>query len=478
MIRALAAILAAASLHAAVIRGTVVENYTGKLLTRALVVLQPLGGTPGQERTARTGRLGAFEFNEVPGGAYVLKVSRRGFLPVEHGQKRWNSAGQPLVVEDSTTAFLMLRLPRFSAVAGAVVDENEIGLPDHDVSVFRASRPPELIAQGRTDDRGRYRIGGLTPGKYVVRTGGGQYEDGSYLPTFSRATGRYDEAQVADVFLEQQTDGMDVRPLPGRTYSLAVGVDTDPPGAPVNVTVASDMGRRTVQVMDGYRFTGLAPGDYEVYAESADGQPLQGAYQRVSLRADASVSLIAEPPVAVAVTGDSSEKGVLWARRKDLAGTGAVRMIPGKSAALPPGRWELLLRPPDGFHVSAAYGARGGRPDGWNEMTIARYMRPSFRLTSGAGAVRGAVKDAPYAPVYLEAYDTVNRQRIGELWIARADSQGRYRFEGLAPGSYRLLSTFEYLAPDTETIDLAAPVVLTVDAHGVVTQDLDLWVIR
>ena len=103
----LAALAAAA--HAAVIRGTVIENLTGKLLTRAVVTLVPLEPTPGALRSMRTTRLGAFEFDDLPAGAYLLKVSRRGFIPAEYGQKRWNSAGQPVVLEQSATTFLALR---------------------------------------------------------------------------------------------------------------------------------------------------------------------------------------------------------------------------------------------------------------------------------------------------------------------------------------------------------------------------------
>jgi hypothetical protein len=480
MTRALALLtLAAASLHAAVIRGTVVENFTGKLLTRALVVLQPLGATPGEERTARTGRLGGFEFN-VPAGVYLLKASRRGFLPIEYGQKRWNSAGEPIVLEESASTFLNIRLPRYGAVSGTVVDENEIGLPDHDVSVYRATKPPELIRQDKTDDRGQYRIGGLTPGKYLVRTGGGRYEDGSYLPTFSRETAKLDDAQLAEVFLEQQTDHIDIRPLPGQTYNLSVGITTDPPHLPVTLTLASPMGRRTVQVVDAHTFTGLAPGDYEVYAETPPDSPHQGAWQRVQVPGRGA-TLLAEPAIAIPITGDSRDKGVLWVRRRDLAGPGQVEIVPGQGAELVVGRWEILPRPPDGFHVSNVYGGmmvRRDRLDGWNEVSIARYSRPQIRIAGGAASVRGTVKDAPYAPVYLEAYDPQNRARVGELWIARADAQGRYRFENLGPGAYRILATFEYLAPETEIFDLANAAGLTVDAHGAVARDLDLWVIR
>ncbi len=471
--RLLLAVLAAASAHAAVIRGNVVENFTGKLLTRALVILQPLPGTPAEVRSMRTTSLGRFEFDNLPAGAYLVKASRRGFLPTEYGQKRWNSAGVPIMLEDADTTFLAIRLPRYSAIGGTIVDENEIGLPGHEVAVYRWSDPPELIRQSTADDRGVYRIGGLEPGKYVVRTVGRQYEDGGYLPTFSREASRAEEAQLIDVFLEQQTDRIDVRPLPGKLFSVLVGWE---PADEATVTLASALGRTTVKGVPPVRFNGQSPGDYEVYLEMASGE---GAYQRFVLNRDMPVTLLAQPGSNVTFAGaPANGAGVLWVRRKDLAGTGQISAREaGTSVPLPPGRWEVLLAPPTGYYVSAAPSARG-RPDGWLEFLSRTNSNLRLILSSGPGAIRGSVKDAPYAPVYLEGYDPASRKRVGELQTTRADSRGQYRFGGLAPGSYRLLSTVEYNSPDTATMDLAAAPTVLVSTHGDVTKDLDLWVIR
>jgi hypothetical protein len=478
MTRALLLATLSGSLHAAVIRGTVVENFTGKLLSRALVILQPLEGTPGDVRTMRSTRLGGFEFDGLAAGAYLVKASRRGFIPAEYGQKRWNSAGQPVVLEDSTTAFLPIRLPRFSAVSGTIVDENDIGLPDHEVSVYRASQPLELIRQVMTDDRGSYRIGNLEPGKYFVRTVGKQYDDGSYIPTFSKETLKVEQSQVADLYLEQQTDQIDIRPQQGRLWSLSVSVLPDPPGSEVTLTMASEMGRKTVKA-DSFRFTGLPPGDYEVYAEWVGGS----SYQRLSVGRDETASLLPQPGNGVVVAGASAaDSGTVWLRRKDLAGVGAAFALPlsGGHATVPAGRWEVMLEPASGYYVSGLFptGNRRGRVDGWNEILTRPYNSFRFSLSGGPGALRGTVKDTPYAPVYLEPYDPATRQRVADVKATRADARGQYRFANLAPGTYRILSTYEYAFPNSETIDTASPLTVQLDAHTEVTKDLGLWVIR
>jgi hypothetical protein len=73
---------------AAVIRGNVVENQTGKPLARALVALRPIQGTLGGPQGLRTDSYGAFAFDSLAAGAYVVRVSKPGFLPTEYGQKR------------------------------------------------------------------------------------------------------------------------------------------------------------------------------------------------------------------------------------------------------------------------------------------------------------------------------------------------------------------------------------------------------
>jgi hypothetical protein len=180
-------------LQAAVIRGTVVEQPAGRALSRTVVTLQPVSGTPGELRSLRTNNLGQFEFDGLAAGAYVIRASRRGFMTIEYGQKQWNSAGIPLSVAAEASSFLNLRLPRYPGITGTVVDENDVGMPEMEVFAYRATQPPQLVAHAVSDDRGVYRISGLTPGTYLVRTAAWRGDAIDYLPTFSRETQRVDE---------------------------------------------------------------------------------------------------------------------------------------------------------------------------------------------------------------------------------------------------------------------------------------------
>ena len=119
--------LVAGVLHAAVIRGTVVENLTGNPLSLASVRLEPVPGSPGTRMAVHTNRFGFFEFAGEPAGVYLLEASRAPFATAQYGQKRWNSSGMPLTVTESETPFVTIRLMRFGSIGGAVVDENDVG---------------------------------------------------------------------------------------------------------------------------------------------------------------------------------------------------------------------------------------------------------------------------------------------------------------------------------------------------------------
>ena len=263
-------LLAAGALHAAVIRGVVVENQTGRPLARALVTVQPVAGTAGAPLSVRTNVYGAFEFPPLAAGAYLVTASRRAFATLQYGQKRWKSAGVPVVLDEAGTATLSLRLPRFGAIAGTVVDENDVGLPEHEVMAYRNTRPPQLVTHAITDDRGMYRLWGLEPGTYLVRTAPKKGDEDSYLPTFARETARVEEARPIEVELDRQTDDVNVRPFPGRLSSVA-GQALSSPQVPVTVTLVSDMGSQTTlsDTSGNFHFDSIGPGLYELYAQAA-----------------------------------------------------------------------------------------------------------------------------------------------------------------------------------------------------------------
>jgi hypothetical protein len=493
-----------ASLHAAAIRGVVVEHASGRPLARSLVVVQPIAGTQAATQSVRTDGYGAFEFPPLPGGAYLVLASRRGFAPVQYGQKQWKGSGVPLVVAENGTAMLQIRLQRFGAIAGTVLDENDVGLPEHEVVAYRNTRPPVLVARAKADDRGVYRLWGLEPGSYLVRTVGKQYDEGSYLPTFSHETPRVDQAHAVEVTLDQETDNVNVRPSPGRLYSIAGRVYVSPQ-APVMLTLVSDLGSETTNSdsQGNFQFHPAAPGPYEIYAQAQTdvrrGGGAMAGYQYLSLerdRTDLRLNLGPLPVVRILLEDGKGQtidsKSVqLLIRRKDLSGEGKPETlrIPQSYAAIAPGRWELALAPTPtyfaaGFSGPRGEAAEGGRADGWNEIQLngQGQFDVRFVLSPRPATLHGVVKDAGNAvagtPVFLEAYDLDSRRRLADVRMTRTDTRGQYDFYGLAPGNYRVLGTFEYQMPDGQAMDAARARTVRVDEGQDQAFDLDLYVIR
>jgi hypothetical protein len=504
---AILAMLLAAGLDAAVVRGLVVEHQTGRPLARALVVLQPIAGTNGATQSVHSDNYGAFEFASMPGGAYLVIALRRSFAPTQYGQKQWKSSGVPVVMEENATTFLTLRMQRFGAITGTIVDENDVGLQEHDVVAYRNSRPPVLVARGKTDDRGVYRIWGLEPGSYFVRTVGKQYDEGSYLPTFSKETARLEEAHPVEVQLDLDTTDVNVRPAPGRLFSIA-GRAITYPQAQVTLTLVSDIGSEstTSDQQGNFKFNPTAPGPYELYATAQTDRRfpsgnINAAYQYLYLERDEPdrrIALGAIPDLRLAiedVKGQAIDPRTvqILVRRKDLSGEGkteTLRTGQGK-LALAPGRWDLALAPSPTYYAASFSGPKSdntqrGRADGWNEITLATGPGVSdvtFVLSPRPGTLHGVAKNSAHdlvegVPVFLEAYDVEARRRIADVRMTRTDTRGQFEFYGLAPGQYRVLSTFEFRAPDSSQLDAANARVIKVDEAQDQTLELDLYIIR
>jgi hypothetical protein len=491
----LAALWCAAA-QAAVISGVVLDRSTGRPLARSQVSLQPVDGTAGKSQATRANRGGQFRF-VVDAGMYLLRATRAGFAPFQFGQREWKSAGKPMAVEQDGTLYLDIRLRRYGAISGTLLDENEIGIPDQKVVAYQAKLPLRIAASAISDDRGIYRIHGLEPGTYHVRSAAELLEDGSgLLPTFHKETMQVDQSITVDVDLDQQADEVDIRPLPGKLFRVSGRVVVSPT-IPVTVTLVSDVGRSQRTTPREFAFDRLAPGHYELIAEADDpyGHGKLGFYQEFDWDTDRDIQV---PLNSWRETGfqmldekgnkldvDSAKVNV---RRKDLDGGGHAEIlkIERGHAALGPGRWEMWAIPPAGYYamsISGGYGlpdSQSGRADGWIEVLLHGFDTVAIKVSARPAGIHGTVGASsdpiPGAPVYLEAFDTDNRKRLGELHVTRTDVHGRYHFSGLAPGVYRVLSTFEYENPEPESMEAAGARSVTLSEATDTAQDLDLYV--
>src|SRR6266566_3102798 len=147
-------------------------------------------------------------------------------------------------------------------------------------SRFPAERP--------TDDRGIYRIYGLSPGTYLVSTGGGGpygYSTNAYdtdAPTYAPSSTR-DTAMEIFVRAGEETTGVDVRYRGQAGHSVSgvvIGPATANSFSPPNINLTQIInGVPQTSAFSfqsssekGFAFYGIADGDYDVIAQSFLGQ--------------------------------------------------------------------------------------------------------------------------------------------------------------------------------------------------------------
>jgi hypothetical protein len=147
---------------------------------------------------------------------------------------------------------------------------------------------PRFPAEKPTDDRGVYRIYGLTPGTYLVAAGGRGpygYSLNAYdtdAPTYAPSSTR-DAATEIVVRAGEETAGVDIRYRgePGHAVSGVVNGATAPNSfSPINITLTqivnglpqSNASSFQAPTSKGFAFYGVADGDYDLIAQSYLGQ--------------------------------------------------------------------------------------------------------------------------------------------------------------------------------------------------------------
>lgn len=487
--------------EAATIRGIVLDHYTGRPLARTVVTLESIQGYGSAKTSIRTGSTGQFVFLSLNPGAYLLSAARPSFATWKYGQKFWNAPGAPIFLTEESAPYLDLRLHRLAAISGAIWDENEIGIAEQEVYAYRNTKPPTLSARGRTDDRGVYRIGGLNPGQYLIRAGSKQLdEETAVTPTFYKDSVSVEDARVVDVELDQQVADINVRPNFGtllRLSGVAGPIPDHCPGS-IFVTLSSDMGQTTAST-PSFSFDQLSRGNYELVAEFAPTTPTRdceraAAYLSFYLgRNDTKPLRLGTIPSIQLSLEDKDGKIVdpslvtVVARRKDLSGEGTPFEIKD-GAVLLPGRWEITASTrgnlyPVSISLSNPGTPQRGRGDAWNEFVLTARGRVTLKVlvATGAASLRGRVTKsisdpAIGAPVYLEAFDPDSQKRLSDLRKILTDTRGDYRFVGLTPGSYRIVSSFEFEDPDERMMESVRAKMVVVSPGTESTHDLDLYI--
>ncbi|MFI5177602.1 MAG: carboxypeptidase regulatory-like domain-containing protein [Vicinamibacterales bacterium] len=133
------------------------------------------------ERTATTDDAGRFAMQSIPAGHYTVLAQKAAYVTVYYGSKHpGRGPGTALTVGDGQViSDVSVKMPRGGVITGRVFDDFGAAVSNATIRVlqfrsaggepalqqFAAPGVPNFI---QTDDRGVYRVYGLTPGSYVV----------------------------------------------------------------------------------------------------------------------------------------------------------------------------------------------------------------------------------------------------------------------------------------------------------------------
>lgn len=266
------------------IKGRVVTD-DDQPLTAATIWARAITGAPAA-KSMRVDSEGRFAFDDLPVAVYTISATAPGYID------------QSLLMDDPSHSprYLIGAQLRITMIKGGVITgtvTNSKGEPVVGVPI-RASLTNSLSApvanpfsRGgalESDDRGIYRIYGLSPGQYIVSAGGsgpfGQFTASGFdldVPTYYPSSTR-DTALPVIVRTGEETTGIDIkyRGTEGHSISGVVSGKVAGNTAPGVITILlSHAGTTSVlsvaiaSIADQRRvfsFNGIADGEYDLFA--------------------------------------------------------------------------------------------------------------------------------------------------------------------------------------------------------------------
>lgn len=449
---------------------------------------------------ATTDHDGFYRIPNVSPGSYEVTPAAPAFVPADAKEQRSKTV---LVGEDENIESINFALVRGGVITGRVTDADGRPVIQQQVYIYRADalqqQPPGAPARPlfptntvQTDDRGIYRVFGLTAGRYKVAAG---RSDDAAATSFVAARSPYkqvfhpditDQAKAPSIDVGEGTEANNIDIALGRalqTFAIAGRLVDGEKGLPVpdiRLGVQRHIGTRfefvstivNSNAQGDFVMEGLIPGKYGIFLF-----PNQSSGMRVEavtfdiIDQDLSgltVKLIKGGSLSGVVTIETEDKAVL-AKFSELqlrafvtspvaGGTGSVGM--GSSAAspiAPDGSFHLTGLPSGIANISLGSTSNPFPPKGFNIARIERdgiVMQRGFELKEGEqltgvrvvlafgnATLRGVVKLEngtlpPSARMFVRL--TKPGENANIMRPPSVDARGHFLIEGLPAGTYEI----------------------------------------
>ena len=300
---------------------------------------------PGMPLTAKTktDAGGEFEFSEVQEGEYLLGPAAAWWVGRKAVglERACAPVGQVVHVEGEGIAGLVVQTHRGLTIGGHVLDPS--GEPVASLSVYAVLPETGLLAQGETNEKGRFLLGPLVPGRYQVATPAGT---GAFAP----AESVHAEAGEQEITLRLRSGGTVAGAILARqgqkpvAASVALArLDREEELGFVRTAEASAAGR--------FLFEGLEPGAYSLAAQTQDGRC--GMLTRFTLDAGQLVEGLrveVEPGARLRLRAEGKEAGAFVAVYCGDVAIMSDQIAPGSTAeqTVPGGKVRILTFVRDG----------------------------------------------------------------------------------------------------------------------------------
>lgn len=439
---------------------------------------------------------GNYRLTNVPPGNYVVMIGAPGYATVD----RSVSQKTVIVSKGETVENVDFSLVRGGVVTGKVTDSDGRPLIEEDVFLLPASLETRQLyyrmANGRTDDRGIYRIFGVYPGNYKVAAGQDE-SDGfggmrgralykrTYYPDAAEASGATvievkegGEVTNVDITVGRSiskyfasgriVDGETGRPLADVPYGVQMFVDANNSSSMTNGAASNSEGE--------FKLHNLAPGKYAVFIEPpansdwrADAVHFEVTDQNVTgLTIKTVKGASASGVIVLEGTNDKALyakfiKGQLYAHvmsdQPDRSSSPSTKINPDGSfriGGLQPGVLYFGFYPSDNFKIARIERDGLAYPRGVEIKESEQLTGLRLVVSYANGIIRGVVKLEKGTPP-PDAQFNLSLRKLGEsdgpfpsnyIEPPPIDARGQFVAAGLLPGTYEVTVAY---APNLNT---------------------------
>jgi hypothetical protein len=465
-----------------------VVNRTGQALPCVEVI-----AFRGAERvaSAMTAPDGTYALTRLRPGAYQIEFRRAGFVTLQWGRQVNGQPGRPVVLRGNDVSDVDAVLPRGGAISGTLYDE--FGEPSENVTVRALElrgdddRPIAVgVMSAATDDRGRYRLFGLAPGRYIVATAASNdrpdpHTGKGYAPAYYPGAVEVASARPVEVQEERDRQWTDFAREPVRVATVS-GFAVDSINRPVTervILVASQRSGAVIAETQGAEVKGsegaftipnVPPGDYVVQATSKrsdGGSSLEFGMQYVTVYEEDPPPARVKTMPGLDVQGRLLQDGrpltdprgfaltalpVDWDQTSLLAGAQVLAPAEDGTIAMEgitgPRRLVLTTTPPGWYLKSIRMRGRNVTDDATGfPLGGLGFIRDLEVTMSNRGAVvegevlSGSTRATDYSVVLFSANPDHWFRNSRFVKSVRGGDGGRFRIDGVADGDYYVAAT-------------------------------------